>query len=178
MSEMFLLSCECGRTTLVTASESGSTYSCPCGNILDVPQLRDLRKLARAAQSNDARESTWNEQQAIIFLGLLLFVTTAGFAMYKHFSRQPEVDIATVRGDIQKWSAMRCDDEWRKFNLYGISFLTEAEAQREKKDQAAVRWIYFAGVVMLIDLIFILTVFLLGGKNRAKGRWRSASNSQ
>jgi hypothetical protein len=64
----FRLSCGCGQSVRVSASQAGQTVRCSCGAPLEVPTLRGLRELPRAdATAVAKRRATWENRQRVIF---------------------------------------------------------------------------------------------------------------
>lgn len=43
MGDGYEVTCDCGRTLAVKASMAGSTKECPCGQVVPIPSLGDLR---------------------------------------------------------------------------------------------------------------------------------------
>lgn len=50
----YLLSCSCGRQHTVTRSQAGQKIECECGNMLQVPTLRELTNLPSADSGEDS----------------------------------------------------------------------------------------------------------------------------
>ena len=47
----YRVTCECGRAVPVSERAAGSRVTCPCGREVEVPSLRELRRLAGAADT-------------------------------------------------------------------------------------------------------------------------------
>jgi hypothetical protein len=72
MASDYLLPCTCGRTHRVSSSQAGSAIACPCGAKLEVPTMRELKKLEPAAAGAPSRQRTWGLPQGLLFLGMVL----------------------------------------------------------------------------------------------------------
>lgn len=87
MSERYLLVCECGRNLPVELGQAGGHIRCSCGREVDVPTLRQLRKLPLAPADYVADAPAWTWQKATMFVGLLLVVAGAVFGAYTRWNR-------------------------------------------------------------------------------------------
>jgi len=73
MSVQYRISCGCGQSLLVNDAQAGSKVSCACGATIEVPKLRELRKLPQeaaplASQSVRQPADSWNSRQAALFV--------------------------------------------------------------------------------------------------------------
>ena len=72
----FQLSCDCGQSVSVMASQAGQTVRCPCGAQLEVPTLRGLQALPPAdATAAAKRRATWENRQRAIFSLTLISIS-------------------------------------------------------------------------------------------------------
>ena len=76
----FEIPCECGRTLVVGAGQAGSRTQCPCGNLVEVPSLRNLKSLAVVRPDPiDAHHRSTTDQ---ILLCLIVSVVFIGFFLF------------------------------------------------------------------------------------------------
>ena len=75
----YLLSCTCGKSVPVELRQAGEKVPCACGATLDVPPLRELRRLP-AAMTTDAvatASSRWGVRQGAITASLIVAILLA-----------------------------------------------------------------------------------------------------
>ncbi|MBI3838225.1 MAG: hypothetical protein HY288_09875 [Planctomycetia bacterium] len=79
----FRLSCTCGQSVSVSASQAGQTVRCSCGAQLEVPTLRGLRELPLSDAPADAkRPSNWENRQRAIFSLVLISLCALALGGY------------------------------------------------------------------------------------------------
>ncbi len=101
MSAKYLLPCHNGNSVEVTTADAGRMVTCPCGKKVQVPTLRGVQSLPRAAQGEAKPAApTWSAQQGAMFtIGLcLLLAGLIGLGMLYGRWRQ----IETAKPDMDK----------------------------------------------------------------------------
>lgn len=113
----YLLTCSCGKTVPVDLGQAGGQVSCSCGTQLDVPTLRQLRHLPRAAEPENPRSrGVWGARQGIMTASLLAAAAFFAWSGYVWWTRpvMPKFDpaermrrvesyIQTPAGAYQAW---------------------------------------------------------------------------
>jgi hypothetical protein len=75
MTSEYLLPCSCGRTNRVSVRQAGETVECAgCASKLDVPPMRELRRLEPVAAEAARPKAAWGTRQGLFFVGLLTLV--------------------------------------------------------------------------------------------------------
>jgi hypothetical protein len=77
----YLLPCSCGQKLAVSARQAGESVRCSCGATLEVPTLRGLDTLERAA-APAAPGRTWGDRQRAVFLLVVAALAAASIAGY------------------------------------------------------------------------------------------------
>ena len=132
MTQKHALTCGCGTTVAVEVRQAGDRTTCPkCAKTLDVPRLRELKKLdvVEVAGASNRRSSGWSGLPGILFaLGLLLLAIAGGssyytFAIRSNFESHtsPPADDGRFEHDIQKISLIDSWIEWNKSKAIEIS---------------------------------------------------------
>ena len=138
MAQKFLLSCpSCGTQIPVELSQAGERIVCTCGTQLEVPAMRHIRELPRAATDTPkavARKS-WPLAYGLIFaLGLVVMVGGLAIAGYYQWGRSQLHTEETKWDDIK--AAERAIDalpvdiafeQWKQIRDYGLGPQTPPE---------------------------------------------------
>jgi len=75
MSQQYLFKCECGFEHKIGTEQAGEPLGCDCGRQLEVPSLREIRKLRQVAVEAKNKKRTWHPAQGVLFfVGALLFL--------------------------------------------------------------------------------------------------------
>ena len=106
MGIKYLLPCSCGETRPIELCQAGETVPCRCGAMLQVPTMRDIKKLEPYDQRSDdsslRQVSTWGRRESRIFLGTLLTCTGLGLFGYTQMTRPKLADMGSL-SPIQTW---------------------------------------------------------------------------
>ena len=75
----YLLSCTCGQSVPVELRQAGEKVRCACGATLDVPPLRELRRLPASVTTDAvaAASSRWGVRQGAIAASLIVAILLA-----------------------------------------------------------------------------------------------------
>jgi hypothetical protein len=80
----YLLPCDCGGRVPVELRQAGESVVCRCGRSLAVPTLLELKKLEQ--ETGDPHKNLprphWGQRQQMGLLGMAIFLTAVGFAVY------------------------------------------------------------------------------------------------
>ncbi len=80
----------CGTKLPVEASQAGQMLVCKCGQQLDVPSIRELRRLEPIVEETVAAP-TWNKRKGLAFLGTAIVLIAAGVAAVL-LARRPSLE--------------------------------------------------------------------------------------
>jgi len=118
MADRHLLSCSCGRETPVSPGQAGDTLRCLCGRTLEVPTLRELRRLPMAETRKEG--ATWTPLQGWMFGGGgMLAVAGFGAAVFflwrwSGIDTQPRKLDHTIyhAAAVDQWTVDQTWDAW------------------------------------------------------------------
>jgi hypothetical protein len=68
----YVLECSCGNKLPVEIGQAGGRVTCSCGNVVDVPTLRQLRHLPRDTSVVERPVSTWSPRKGLITASLIV----------------------------------------------------------------------------------------------------------
>lgn len=86
-TQAYQLKCDCGKTHAVVSRQAGETLSCSCGQILEIPTLREMRQLPSLQTELPPTGRVWTRQQGMLFAGGLV-VTLLSLGTIAHFGWQ------------------------------------------------------------------------------------------
>lgn len=137
MPQKYLLPCSCGESILIELSQAGERIRCQCGNELEVPTMRHIRQLQRAADTGPVAKprKSWPMMYGLLFaVGLATTVAGLAVAGYYQWGRsqlQTEEtqwdDVEAAARAIDKLPADVAFDEWRKLRDFGLGAQTPPE---------------------------------------------------
>lgn len=186
MSATYLLPCHSGKTVEVTVANAGRTVVCPCGKQVDVPTLRELKKLPLAevdAAAGKSTASNWTLQQGVFFsLGLLLIMAAAvavivlGYYRWQINTTKPEFReeyLAGMDKRVMDQTAAQTLPMWDLFNQP----LPPKERRRpplfEQYREAARQLYQYMGIAGLVALVGLgLSAFGIWAKPRPRKKPR------
>jgi hypothetical protein len=100
----YLVECTCGKNVPVEIGQAGGRVTCSCGNLVDVPPLRQLRHLAVDTTAEVARPaSTWSARKGVITASLILAGALVIANAWSRFTQPaiPKFDAAGYQQDIE-----------------------------------------------------------------------------
>ncbi len=157
MAQTYLLTTPDGEEVHVESSQAGETITTASGKTVEVPTLRELKKLPLVEKEEAPVRRDWSVGQSILFVvGLLLFlgctVSSVILSMYtplESLDKAREVPIEWIEGDVDQWSM---EDK--------LSFWTFATSDQALGDmrQNATGQRYFLDVLELRQTFLILSV--------------------
>lgn len=87
----YYLPCSCGARSIVDSSQCGRSIACQCGRTLEVPPLRELRRLAPAeARPVLPAGGGWNPARGLALVAVIPLVAAVAFGLYTYRSPPPE----------------------------------------------------------------------------------------
>ncbi|MDZ7618867.1 MAG: hypothetical protein U1E05_17825, partial [Patescibacteria group bacterium] len=117
MTQRYLLPCSCGQKLALSLRQAGESITCPCGNVLEVPSLNQIKALEEAApQAEPAaaaalarKRSAWSGRKAGFFLGIVLLCMSIPWAGWLELSkpRLIPVDRMTAMQTWGLWQELR-----------------------------------------------------------------------
>jgi len=128
MSARYRLPCPCGRDVPVRLSQAGESIVCECGKSLEIPTLRELRRLDRVEPSTGrARRTVWGRRQVWISGGLIVTVLGLSYLVYLQWTRPQRVDVETL-SPAQTWML------WQELRL-GANRVPSRAAREAAKEE-------------------------------------------
>ena len=134
MTAYYLLPCSCGKKIEVDAGQSGLNVRCSCGAELTVPAMRGLSQLERASEPPagrpvEAPASTWGARQAQLFLGVLIMLGAAAFAVFAIYDYPPRPQLAPNYRELnrQEIEQMKLSQTWELWRELRKDFSSEEE---------------------------------------------------
>ncbi len=167
----YLLPCSCGQKTPIEATQAGQQVRCGCGATLEVPTMRGLASLERAADLpaggvdpggpkpaapmrgrrayavGTASASAWGSRQRVLFIGAVITALGLGVFAVLYLLRPRMSDISTL-SPAQTWYV------WHDVRQ-GIERRTEWEATYLDRLAANRRW---RNVALGIAGVGVLTI--------------------
>jgi len=127
MSQKYALPCcDCGTVLAVEVRHAGSTMTCDkCGRSLDVPKLREIKRLEPVQEITSTKQTAWTQLQGVLFaLGLLMLAVAASSSLYTYKYRssfdgitKPADEEIHFDLDIQEISLV---DSWKTWNQFKV----------------------------------------------------------
>ena len=106
MITKYQLPCSCGRSIPVELNQAGRQVTCVCGKSMEVPSMRELRKLP-TSEEPDARSSqrpSWNLTAGSFFaVGLLVAVVSALVAGAMQFRAMQFSSFKPAEENLTEW---------------------------------------------------------------------------
>jgi len=172
MTTQYLLSCTCGQTTIVTASQAGETLRCNCGQDLEVPTMRGLRGLEQVEQGADERP-LWTAQQGMIFLGLVIMLAGLAFSAYLYWN-VPVMDESLARLEIERLTPAESFRSWRELRREpgnSRSYWVDIFANRIN---TLWRWIFVGLAVAVAGVVVVAAGFFMNARSASRRRGQPA----
>lgn len=105
MPTMFLLPCPaCHNKTTIDLGQAGDRVICACGEAINVPTLREVRRLEQVeVKSKQRTRSDWSFRQGLMLVGLALLLAGSIPAIYFYVTKpvEPSMDVPEVTAALQ-----------------------------------------------------------------------------
>ncbi|MBA2113494.1 hypothetical protein [Bremerella alba] len=179
MAQTYLLTTPDGEEVHVESSQAGETITTADGKTVEVPTLRELKKLPLVEKEEVPVRREWSVGQSVMFVvGLLLLMgcLVASVFLYRitpleSLDKAREVPIELIEGDVQQWTMQNTLDFW--------AFASSGGALNDMRGNA-VGDRYVLGVYesrqtfLLLSVIgVVLGLVLMGGAFAFPGKSRS-----
>ncbi|MFM7843509.1 MAG: hypothetical protein ACKPEY_04670 [Planctomycetota bacterium] len=184
----YLLPCECGQKIPVSAGQAGQAIACACQRSVSVPQLRELRQLPVATDSQTsnvaptAAAERWNQLHTLWFISVIamvvsLVVVGLMFVARERLSTWTAENQAEVDGAvIDSLGIDQVLGAWIEFSGRGLGEPAPQPYMYDKGDREFLsRWIRL--LLVLVTLPATVLAGLLGRKLRLNPIGRKASGS-
>lgn len=110
MTQHYLLPCSCGQKLAVAPRQAGGSVTCPCGNVMEVPPLNQLRALETVAPEAELqatagaarKRAAWGGRQAGLFLGVVLLCVGVPWAAWLEVTKPRLVPVERM-SPLQTW---------------------------------------------------------------------------
>lgn len=179
MAQTYLLKTPDGEVVHVETSQAGETITTPSGKQVEVPTLRELKKLPLVEPENPTVQRKWSlEQSILLVIGLLIaFASLGAILMFTVIFPAPLQTIETdlpaemvemIEGDIDTWKLDRMLDFW--------DFATEKDVMDQLRSNGGIDRFYIdtarnrqmsligSVVGLVVGLALMITSFVLPGK--------------
>ena len=166
MAHKYLLPCRCGQQHVVELRQSGGTISCPCGGVLQIPTLLEMKALEPVPEeSNPPSDAVWGARQVISFLGLLglLFAIIFGVLVWLAMKPVPPIDVIDpekIQQSAQQLPPLRTWVVWEGMKKQGLGFTDTRYADELLKFRI------FLGATIVLALIGVVLITI--GMSRPK----------
>ncbi len=178
---VFEIDCACGQKLTVTAGQAGSQIACVCGKSVDVPTIRELRRLAgpesKVVQKSNTKidpRAAQDENSRLVFsvmaIGLVLggLAIAASFYFFQSSIENQEVDprfLAMLNTANEKIDEAPINDLWEEWKHYRDVGLGEHQVWtpvlNKQRAQSALYGIYFGlGTAGLGAILFLFAMIL------------------
>ncbi|MEW4563892.1 hypothetical protein AB1K70_15260 [Bremerella sp. JC770] len=120
MAQTYLLTTPDGEEVHVESSQAGETITTASGKTVEVPTLRELKKLPLVEKEEAPVRREWSVGQSILFVvGLLLLLGCSVSSVYLYritplesLDKAREVPVDLIEGDVEQWSMKDRLDFW------------------------------------------------------------------
>ena len=183
MSVIYLLPCPNDNTVEITVADAGRTITCPCGSVVTVPTLREIKKLPRKQGPSANRAASWSLRQGLVVLA------TASLTMAWLVFQRLQLDTSEFVRDQeyldfqdQKVMAMDAADLLEAWNVHLNKPIPETRTllPRSEVDRAAARVVYVkmavAGGFMALGLALMVATLCLKPQPAKKPRPRKQAS--
>ncbi|RCS52734.1 hypothetical protein DTL42_07815 [Bremerella cremea] len=182
MAQTYLLKTPDGEEVHVETSQAGETITTPSGKQVEVPTLRELKKLPLVEPEKTTVKRKWSLGQSILLVfGLLIaFFSLGGILMFTVIFPAPwqtiETELPTevvevIEGDIDTWNLERMLGFWEFATQKDVmdQMRSNGGIDRFYIDTARNRQMSLIGSVvgLVVGLAMMITSFLLPGKKVA-----------
>jgi hypothetical protein len=123
----YLLPCSCGRKVPVETRQAGETTRCECGLPLEIPRLLELKRLEKAAVSEDGVRNplVWGIGHSLVLSGMVVLVGVVllWYLVLQNAQGDPYSRMTPdqVRAHCQKMSPLQTWQTWMYFQQNGIN---------------------------------------------------------
>lgn len=110
MSVKYLLPCSCGEKIVIDVGKAGRTIRCQCGRQVEVPTLREIKKLRQFQQQPLDLASEWSPRRAAALAGAMMAIVAGLSAGWLWLNRpvSPQGEINSQIRDrlehLEDWS--------------------------------------------------------------------------
>jgi len=167
MGSQYLLPCHCGRELAVEKSQAGTQVECDCGQWVEVPVLRILTTLKKAAQS--PKPTSWSRGQGILFICGVLLLIVGSVTSIQFYRSMPSPNIPGMPGlaaDLDSRSdSLGAVETLRLWNFYQDSpdlmvRLPKAIESTHKRRAAIILFAWVLGCLFLLASLVCFTFAL------------------
>ncbi|MHC2068828.1 hypothetical protein ACYFX5_15275 [Bremerella sp. T1] len=120
MAQTYLLTTSDGEEVHVETSQAGETITTPSGKTIEVPTLRELKKLPVVQGNEGPQGREWSNGQSVcLVIGLLLFLGCLVSSVYLYritplesLDKATEVPVELIEGDVSQWNMEQTLSFW------------------------------------------------------------------
>ena len=165
MKQSYLLPCTCGQKIPVEATRAGQEVVCQCGRRLEVPTMRKLRHLERAAPPERGRtpSQAWGARQAVILVGSLVILAAMITAAW-FYTMRPKMKPIEELTFADTWII------WERDLHPGIDFTSPSERGYLEVRKAYHRWMSVVAAFFVLGVGIVVVGLLMPKRGpRRKG---------
>lgn len=179
MAQTYLLTTPDGEEVHVESSQAGETITTASGKTVEVPTLRELKKLPLVEKEEAPVRREWTVGQSILFvIGLLLFLGCAVSTVFLYritplesVDKAREVPIELIEGDVEQWGMEDTLSFW--------AFATSDQALNDMRGNASTEryvldvyesrqtFLILSVVGVVVGLVLMGSAFAFPGKSRS-----------
>jgi hypothetical protein len=175
MATKYLLPCQCGATQPIDIAQAGQTVRCECGQSLDVPTMRDIRRLepVEISEERKAVATDWSRVQGSLFaVGLAVTVISLIIAVFLWINRmqldttKPVIgDTAQINAAIDNFPPVEVWNAWQEVEHNGLGPWYPPEYVLARYESTALlRWIIALLIIAACGAATTITAFFLPRK--------------
>ncbi len=175
MATKYLLPCLCGATQPIDVAQAGQIVRCQCGRSLDVPTMRDIRRLEQmeVADHRPAPTTDWNRVQGSLFaIGLAVTVIALIIAAFLWINRmqldttKPVIDdTAQINAAIDDSPPVMIWSAWQEVEHHGLGPYIPPDYVLARRESAALlRWMMVLLVIATGGAVTTIAAFFLRRK--------------
>lgn len=177
MAQTYLLTTPDGEEVHVESSQAGETITTASGKTVEVPTLRELKKLPLVEKEEVPTRREWSVGQSILFVvGLLLLIGCSVSTAFLYritplesLDKAREVPLELIEGDVEKWSMQDKLSFW--------AFASSGKALNDMRGNASIdrkvlgvyesrqTFLLLSVVGVVLGLILMGSAFAFSGKS-------------
>lgn len=127
----YLLPCQCSLHIPIDVSQAGQSVVCQCGQVVEVPTMREVRQLPSVEEESDTREKpAWTRRQGVLFVsGMSVALVASLVALYcwnwrsALYVKEPIITEASLNRFYDEIDEMPIDvflEEWSEVTGNGL----------------------------------------------------------
>lgn len=154
MTVEHLLPCTCGRSVAVQSRQAGQRVPCECGQLLDVPTMRDLSRLPQRETVGEPLARAWTSRKALLSLGVLIAVIGFSLTGYLYW-QMPSIDPVARGREIEEMPLYLTWQWWRYYERGMPRVPSDDFILTRQREAYLRRWSYFTIGIGTLGLLVL-----------------------